>query len=268
MKKEYLILITIFAVILSACSTQASATPIPTVLLDSSVSTAQPSSVSGGVSASGIVVPIKKVELSFPTGGIVKAVEVTAGDPVKANQPLVILDTAILEARVAEAEAAVITQSTTLKYLQRTVDVGASQERLDAAQANIDSAKAAVDIAKAQLAQATLMAPFDGTVASVDIHPAEFANPGQIVVTMGDLSHFQVQTTDLSEKDVPSVKIGQTANLFIQAINQEVSGKVTDIARVSTTVGGDVVYAVTIQFDKQPEGLRWGMSVDVKIGTE
>jgi len=268
MKKEYLIVTTLFALVLSACSARATATSIPTVSLDSSSSTSQPSSFSGGASASGIVVPIKKVELSFPTGGIVKTVEVAAGDSVKANQPLVTLDTAILEARVAEAEAAVITQSTTLKYLQRTVDVGASQERLDAAQANIDSAKAAVDIAKAQLAQATLMAPFDGTVASVDIHSAEFANPGQIIVTMGDLSHLQIQTTDLSEKDVPSIKTGQVAHIFIEAINQEVSGKVTDIARVSTTVGGDVVYTVTIQFDTQPEGLRWGMSAEVKIETK
>jgi HlyD family secretion protein len=112
------------------------------------------------------------------------------------------------------------------------------------------------------------MAPFDGTVASVDISPGEFANPGQIIVTMGDLSHFQIQTTDLSEKDVPSVKTGQTASIFIEAISQEVSGKVTDIARVSTTVGGDVVYTVTIQFDTQPDGLRWGMSAEVKIETE
>src|SRR5258706_9863367 len=112
MKKEYLILITIFAVILSACSTQASATPIPTVLLDSSVSTAQPSSVSGGVSASGIVVPIKKVELSFPTGGIVKAVEVTAGGSVKGEQPLFILCMASLQGRGVEGEAGVFTQTT------------------------------------------------------------------------------------------------------------------------------------------------------------
>src|SRR5689334_21561514 len=103
MKKEYLIAITLLALVLSACGTQASATPIPTVSLDSSSSTSQPASFSGGASASGVVVPIKKVGLSFPAGGIVKTVEVAAGDSVKANQPLVTLDTAILEARVAEA---------------------------------------------------------------------------------------------------------------------------------------------------------------------
>jgi multidrug resistance efflux pump len=190
---------------------------------------------------------------------------VVAGDSVEADQPLVTLDTAVLEARVMEAEAAVVTAETQLAYLRRN---GESQERLDAAQATIDAAVAGVDIAKAQLAQATLSAPFDGTVASVDISPAEFAKPGQIIVTMGDLTHFQVETTDLSENDVTAVKEGQTARVYIEALNQEVSGTVVDVARVSSTVGGDVVYTVTIGFDEQPEGLRWGMSAEVQIEAE
>jgi hypothetical protein len=41
-----------------------------------------------------------------------------------------------------------------------------------------------------------------------------------------------------------------------------------DIAHVSETVGGDVVYKVTVELDEQPEGLRWGMSTEVKIETE
>ncbi len=265
MKKMQWILTGTVALALVSCGQPARPAAIPTLSLDSS---SQPSSSFGSVTAAAVVVPVKKVELSFPTGGAVKTVDVAAGDSVSVNQPLLTLDTAILEARVAEAEANVVTQSTTLKYLKRTIDVGASQERLDAAQANIDGAIAEVDIAKALLAQATLTAPFDGTIASVDISPAEFANPGQIVVTMGDLTHFQIETTDLSEKDVPAVQVGQTASVFVEALNQEVTGKVVDIARVSNTVGGDVVYTVTIKFDDQPVGIRWGMSAEVKISTE
>jgi hypothetical protein len=84
---------------------------------------------------------------------------------------------------------------------------------------------------------------------------------------IGDLSQFQVETTDLSERDVTNVQSGQSANIFVQALNQTLTGKVTDVARVSTTVGGDVVYKVTIQLDKQAQGLRWGMTTDVQIDT-
>jgi hypothetical protein len=38
-----------------------------------------------------------------------------------------------------------------------------------------------------------------------------------------------------------------------------------DIAPRANTLGGDVVFAVTVALDDQPPGLRWGMSVEVEI---
>jgi multidrug resistance efflux pump len=101
----------------------------------------------------------------------------------------------------------------------------------------------------------------------VDVSSGETVVPGGVVITMGDLSRFQVETTDLSERDIPRVQIGQNVNVFIEALSQEFPGKVTDISRISSTVGGDVVFKVTIDLEKQPEGLLWGMSADVKIET-
>lgn len=264
MKKALLIFIVILTLALSACATSTATEAVPTVSLDSAAADA-PAASSSQPSASAIVVPINKVELSFPLSGAVKTVEVERGDSVKAGDVLATLDTAILEAKVREAESAVVTEQTQVAYLVRT---GTDNERLLAAQADVDRAQAAVDIAKAQLAQATLAAPFDGVIASVDISPAEFANPGQAVIVLGDLSHFQIETTDLSEKAVPGIETGQSANVFIEALGGEFSGKVTDVARISETVGGDVVFKVTIELDDQPQGLRWGMSADVKIAAE
>lgn len=266
MKKVLLISVIVLGLVISACATPASTEAIPTVSLESESQPSTSASPSlGKATASAEVVPITKVELSFPVSGMVKTVEVTEGDTVTAGQTLATLDTAILEAKVREAEANVIIEETQVTYLVRT---GTSQENLDAAKADVERMKALVEIAKTQLAQATLTAPIDGTIASVDISPAEFTNPGQIVIVMGDLSHFQIATTDLSEKDVPYIKVGQAAEVFIEALNQDFSGKVVDIARVSETVGGDVVFKVTIELDDQPEGLRWGMSGDVSIQTQ
>lgn len=262
MKKVFWILTSALVLALTACGSSATPTAIPTVSLDQA---AQTSASSGSASASAVVVPMQKVELAFPTLGMVKTVEVAEGDSVTSNQTLVTLDSAILESRVKEAEANVIIAQTTVTYLKRS---GATVERLDAANADVERAMAAVEIAKAQLAQATLLAPTDGMIATVDISPAEVVNPGQIVIVMGDLVNFQIETTDLSEKDITSVQVGQSATIFIDALDEEFTGKVSDIARISETVGGDVVYKVTIQFDSQPEGLRWGMSADVKIETK
>ncbi len=64
------------------------------------------------------------------------------------------------------------------------------------------------------------------------------------------------------------VKIGQAVNISIEALGQTFTGKVAEIALVSSTLGGDVVYAVTIELDEQPAGLLWGMSADVEIQAE
>ncbi len=260
MKNMTMLAALVAALVLTACTGNAVPTPIPTVVLSS-----RPSGSSGGVSASGEVVPEPKASLSFPLTGIVKSVEVEAGDKVTKGQTLVTLDTALWEAKVAEAEGNLAAAQAQERYLVRTGD---DQEHIDAANADVESAQASVDSAKATLAQATLTAPFDGTIASVDISPAETVIPGQEVIMIGDLSNFQVETTDLSERDAPLVQAGQTASISVAALNQQFPGKVIDVSRVSSTVGGDVVYKVTLRFDTQPQGLLWGMTTDVTITTK
>jgi RND family efflux transporter MFP subunit len=211
------------------------------------------------------MVPVKKAELSFANVGRVTVVNVNVGDQVKAGQALVELDTTLLEAKVREAEANLTVAQVEVNYLKR---VGTDEVHLESAQAEADRAQALLDSANTTLAtQSTLVAPFDGTIVSVDISPAETVVPGRVIITMGDLSEFQVETEDLSERDVPRVQTGQTASVFVESLNEEFPGKVTDISRISSTVGGDVVFKVTIDLDEQPQGLLWGMSADVTIET-
>ena len=259
------VIIVVLALALSACASTSSPTPIPTVVLDNSNSTSNTnqSNSANTVSAKAEIVPIQKADLSFPSVGRVKAVNVKVGDQVTAGTVLVELDTTLLEAKVKEAEANLTVAQVQVNYLKR---VGTDEVHLESAQAEADRAQALLDSANATLAaQSNLVAPFDGTVVSVEISPAETVVPGRVVITMGDFSKLQVETKDLSERDVPRVQIGQTASVFIEALNKEFSGKVIDISRISSTVGGDVVFKVTIAFDQQPQGLLWGMSADVNI---
>ena len=152
-----------------------------------------------------------------------------------------------------------------VQYLER---VGTSQEQMDKAQSDVDRANAFVKQANANLAQASLYSPVGGTVISLEISPGEVVTPGQVVIVIADLSKMRVETTDLSERDILAVQIGQQVKVFIEALDDNFEGRVTDIARRSSTVGGDVVYTVTIELDEQPEGLRWGMSTEVEIQTE
>jgi membrane fusion protein (multidrug efflux system) len=256
------LLFLLMLMVLSACSAMPlSPTPIPTIALErNATGTVAEQNV---ISASGVVVPLRTARLAFPATGRVKSVAVQVGDVVQAGQPLVQLDTAILEAKVREAEANLAAAQAQVRYLKR---LGSDQVHLEAAEAEVARVQALLDLARANLStQSTLSAPFAGTIVTVDVMPGETVVPGRVVVVLADLSQFLVETTDLSERLVPKVHVGQPATLFIEALGEEVPGKVVDIDRISSTLGGDVVFKVTLAFDTQPAGLRWGMSAAVKI---
>lgn len=263
MKKVYFIGIITTALMLSACGSTSTPTVIPTIVLDSNNAPTKGNLSSGGITASAIVLPMREAELSFAAVGRVTEVNVQVGDIVSSGDVLIRLDTSILEAKVKEAEANLEAAQVQVRYLKR---VGTDQVHLESAEAEVARAQALLDLANATLGgQATLPAPFDGTIVSVGVVPAETVVPGQVVIVLADLSKFQVETTDLSERNVTRVQIGQTANVFIEALNEEFAGKVTDIDRIGSTLGGDVVFKVTIELDTQPPGLLWGMSADVTI---
>jgi multidrug efflux pump subunit AcrA (membrane-fusion protein) len=149
-----------------------------------------------------------------------------------------------------------------------TVQAGATREEVAAAQAGVSQARAALQAARAALARATLRAPFAAAVAAVDVSPGEPVTPGQVVLTLADAQRVRAQTTDLSERDVDHVSVGRPATVYVEALNMDIDGRVVDIASQANTVGGDVVYAVTIALDEGPPRLRWGMSVEVEIAAE
>jgi HlyD family secretion protein len=131
----------------------------------------------------------------------------------------------------------------------------------------LQQAQLAIQTAQQSLDATRLLAPFSGEVASVGASVGDYVSPGQIILVLSDVNHMHVETTDLSERDVPKVKLGQTATVTIKALNQNVPGKVSAISPQADSLGGDVVYKVTILLDTLPSNLRPGMSVDVQFNT-
>lgn len=259
MKKIYLIPLIVTALTVTACGSVSTPTPLPTVVINQ-----QPSSASSGVSASGEVVPAQHAELAFTLLGRVQTVNVKVGDTAKTGDTLAALDTTTLAAEVTRAEGSLKAAQANFDLLTRQGEV---RERREAAQGQAQAAQGALDAAKAALAQASLLAPFDGTVTAVNVMPGDAVSPGQVVLVLADLNRLQIKTTDLSERDIVNVKIGQSAKVDVKALNKDFNGKVIAISPMADKVGGDVVYQVTIELDSQPQGLMWGMSVDVEIST-
>jgi len=143
---------------------------------------------------------------------------------------------------------------------------GARPEQLAAAKAQVESAQAALGVLETQLQKYVLVAPLNAVLLSRAIEPGETALPGTPVLVLGDLDHLRIETTDLSERDVPKIEMGQPVTVVIKALNQSVTGRVSEISPLASTLGGDVVYKTTIDLDARPAGLRAGMSVEVQFG--
>ena len=167
---------------------------------------------------------------------------------------------------IAEADAKVAIAQAQLDAAQAHLDKvknGPDPDQVALIQAQIKSAQDQAAAAQANLDKLQLKAPFDATVNAVNISAGEIATAGQVLFTLIDESKLHVETTDLSEQDVPRVAVGQAVQVQVKALNQEISGKVSSIANLADTLGGDVVYQTNIALDSQPAGLREGMSVTV-----
>jgi RND family efflux transporter MFP subunit len=234
-----------------------------------------PVSAQTTVTASAVVVPTHVAQLGFLISAIARDIPVKEGDTVQAGQTLVVLDTPALQFAVTEAQAALHSAQAyaDLQKYKKVEDRRNGKVFFDTvpaeyrqrADVKVQQAQVALEIAQFNLTQATLTAPFDGTVASISVIPGEFVPSDQIIVTLATLNVFQVETTDLSERAITKVRIGAPVNIFIEAVNADFTGKVTDISPRADIVGGDVVFKVTIAFDKQPQNLLWGMTAEVTI---
>ncbi len=174
------------------------------------------------------------------------------------------------EVQMRDARAALWAASAQRDTAQAELDLLRADpvaEEIAAAEAEVSRARAGLAAAQAALDQATLRAPFDGVVTGLETSPGEMVMPGQAVLTLADLDRLQVETTDLSERDVIQVAPGQPATVYVEGLDVEIEGRVARITPRATTIGGDVVYTVVVELDERPSGLRWGMSVEVEITT-
>lgn len=139
------------------------------------VVTASTGTVAQTVSAQGSVEAARSEDLSFSSAGAVTAVNVKAGQTVTAGQVLAEIDSSELQADLSEAEAALAQAEA---KLADDTDAGASSTQLNADRTSVKTAEDRVAGAKKAIEAAKLVAPFDGTVAQVNITVGEELGTG------------------------------------------------------------------------------------------
>jgi multidrug resistance efflux pump len=141
---------------------------------------------------------------------------------------------------------------------------GPDQEQLDQLQARLDNAKAQVAAAQNNLDDYELKAPFDGTVADINVSVNEMVGPEKWAVLVADFSQWYVDTSDLTELEVVKLTQGQVAAIVPDALpDVRLTGAVTEISQSYKSQGGDILYTVRLKVDDVDPRLRWGMTVEV-----
>lgn len=139
------------------------------------------------------------------------------------------------------------------------------QQQLQA-QARLEQAHVAVTRIQAQIADATLVAPFAGTISEAPVKVGDTVSPGQPVMTLATLAQLRARTKDLTELDVVRIAEGQAVVVTLEALpDVKLSGKVARIELQAEDYRGDVVYPVVVALDEIPSELRWGMTALVEI---
>src|SRR5262252_3895527 len=258
------------------------------------------------VSATGKVQPETEVKISPEVAGEITELPVEDGMHVKKDDLLVKIKPdsykALLEQQEAAISAAKATnlqqKATMLKTehdLQRAKDLFEkkliSEQEYNAAEAAYDVAKntyesslheieraqASSSQARDQLSKTTIYSPMDGTVTILNsklgerlVATNQFA--GTEVMRVADLSHMQA-VVDVNENDVVNVKLGDKANIKIDAYgDRKFKGVVQQIANTGKTTGAGTQEEVTnfevkIRIDDHDVALRPSLSCTADIET-
>ncbi len=181
----------------------------------------------------------------------------------KANYEALVRGASVEDIAAAQAEVDRARASLSL------LDSGSRPEDVTVAQAHVTEAQVALSHAVSALDDAGLTAPFDGTIGAVLVRTGEMVSAGMAVVVMGDVSEFEIQTTDLNEVDLYLLDVGQNVDLTFEALpGKSIKGVLAQIAPMASLEQGGTNYEVTIEMENQDPDLRWGMTafVDIFVG--
>lgn len=167
-------------------------------------------------------------------------------------------DAAQVAVWAAEAEVADLERE-----LEELAD-GPKQTKLDVIDQKIAAAEAQKLAAEKNIEQLQIIAPFDGTVVSVDLTEGELATAAKPVIVLADGSAQIVKTVDLSETDMAGIRTGMRVRVVFDAYpDNELYGTVTKITNWAGAYLGDVVFPVEITLDPNNLPLLWGMTASV-----
>ena len=168
-------------------------------------------------------------------GGTIESVKVSVGDKVKRADTLFKLTDSPLTLKIENLR------------LQR------------------ETAAKSLEEAKQQRENLIVVAPCDGTIATLSISEGDEISSGAMLCSILEGEDMNL-TIAVDELDVVEVEVGQKVKITVDALSDaEMDGEVYKIAPVGSNSGGVTTYDVELTFDAEGSGVRSGMNATGEI---
>lgn len=238
----------------------------PTAAVPVRVETVSRRAISQYLQTNGTLEAENEVDIVARTSGPVTEILTEEGQMVRSGQLM-----ARIDEREPKNQAAIarVTRDEAQLAFDRTKasrDEGlVSQEAYDSALSKLAAAQAQLESAEIQLAYTEIRAPFDAQVVTRDIKLAQYVTSGTRLFRVSDFTPLLCRV-EVPEKDLPRVRVGQTAHIEVEAFPDDRFP--ASVARLRPTVDpASGTFTVTLEVRAQGK-LRPGMFASVYLETE
>lgn len=198
----------------------------------------------------------EEVTLSFPTGGIVRSVDVQAGDRVKRGQRLASLDATPASARLDGARSAVVKAERDYERAMSLEGTALARSQREDAATGLEIARANLSAAQFEVRHSALVAPADGVVISRFADADQTVGPGVPVFRIATDSAWELEIT-VPAADALRLDPGLAATVRLAAYGDTLfSGHVV---RKAGGAGGLGTWHVTVALDPTDHPLASGL---------
>ena len=128
-----------------------------------------------------------------------------------------------------------------------------------------ETASKSLEDAKERRENLIVLAPCDGTIATLDVSEGDEIASGALMCSILEGEDMNL-TIAVDELDVVEVAVGQKVKITVDALSDaEMDGEVYKIAPVGSNSGGVTTYDVELTFDAAGSGVRSGMNATGEI---
>ena len=249
------------ALLIFGCSNKAAnepASPIP--VLAKKIET---ESVAKVISVSGNIEGLKTARLGFMVAGKINYIAAKEGATIEAGQLLASLDpdnyriaTEIADASVDQIQDEY--NRLTIMHERKSI----SDSDYSKITSGLKQAKAQQKLQNKNLAETKLYSPIRGVLLKCGVEVGEIIGSGMPLFAVSDI-HIVKVNASVPETDLPLIKMGSEAQVYVASIDSTFNGKVAEIGSLAEPTTR--AFAVKIELNNPKLVMRPGMTAEIKI---